>query len=338
MADKPKAVAVEVESTNPLKRLWVYITKKKNPKDVNTDKNPRNYLTKPRRFWLFNFITLCVLIVIGLTAKIYIDKKNTAFTIDGIRYSIKDLNNVFKRSQNKDIDKKDIKNTYIELEKIKLAAKKIRITVDSNVLDTTTKQNFQETSFNDTSIIKQKFAYELALAEQLHRSYVGDYVGYLYVFPFGNKIPQESADPIIGAGDKTAIESDKQYAQQKVNYYYDQLKSGKMDNDKVIKEIMADRRFMYTNSTNDSVKFESTNQNPWETTIRSSTAITMIKGLTKVGLSDIKTSQVRNTQTKAMEDDGYYFIDLKNLGIARQDIIQLYEKTLKALKVKIYVQ
>jgi len=67
MSDKPKAVAVSVGKENPIKRLWGFVTKKKNnnSKDVNPEKKPNRILGKPVRFWLI--LLLMVFMITGLT-------------------------------------------------------------------------------------------------------------------------------------------------------------------------------------------------------------------------------------------------------------------------------
>lgn len=75
MDEEPKAVVVKTEKTNPLKKVWSSITKKKsnNPKDIKRVDNPNKKslkipnLNKSARFWattIIIFVLACGIFVI----------------------------------------------------------------------------------------------------------------------------------------------------------------------------------------------------------------------------------------------------------------------------------
>lgn len=111
MTDKPKAVAVKVGETNPLKRMWSFITRKKNssPKYVSPDNIPRRLLGKSKQFRLI----LVIIVVLCITAYLYfsnIPSKNKPITsekkpqtISELYTTVNDLNSQGKYKEAREI-------------------------------------------------------------------------------------------------------------------------------------------------------------------------------------------------------------------------------------------
>lgn len=287
-------------------------------------------------------ITIAAIFVIGITTITfgYIllkEKPRAAFTINGKHYSLADYQTAIGNPQNKKLAKDSAKNAYIEIAKMMYVADKLDIEVSTDKLDQTARAQYRISNYNSLTTVQQQFVYQIVLESVISSQQYGDFSGYVYVFPFDNKIPQDSAVEIPGAGDQAAIERDRQYAQAQADYYHQQLTSGALKNDDAIGLIKADRRLAYVNSFNDSVKFENSTLALWPQAIQKEDIMKFITSLKSTGISEIQTLQVKNTQTGQMTNGRYYFVNLLRAGKARVDLSSRYQKLLGSLKVKLYV-
>lgn len=290
-----------------------------------------------------NHIIVVGLAVLLLTSGVFFayayQRHDTAFIINGERYSKVKFEDKLNKLPNQSMlksgqsSRSKIFSSYIELEKMRFAARKSGINMPISLLNQISQQHYAK-NFNELATTQQQGIYQQAIATQVPITKAGDFAGYVYVFPFSNNIPSgaiQSSD----TGNKVAIAKDKQYAQQEALFYRDQLQSKKMTNAQALSAVLSDKLLRYLNSSNDSTQFVNTITQSWETTIRSHEITAFIKSLKKAGLSEIQTLKIQNNKTGQQEDARYYFVDLSRVGSAVDNADTQYQNVLQSLAVKI---
>lgn len=349
MSDKPKAVAVKVGESNPIKRVWGSITGK-NKNNRNPDKKPKQTLGKPGRIW---FILVAAVVIGGLITWWFIknapkstnNKDKVVFVINGKKYKeteVKQYTDFLTIDLGK--NKEDATKDVFELLKYKIVAQKLDIKLSTEQIKATT-ENFNRiyASYKDTSEYK-KWVELASLKESIDKNFMTysdklGYKGYSFILWFGNHISYtEDYTPPGGYGNKTFIEEDRNYAKQRADYYHDQLKNSKMSPDKALEEIKKDPKlgYHYTAGANLSVRFGTDLEKSWDSQVQYNSVKEYINNNSKIALSDVligKTTGIISAKGQREERETFYYI-VKIDGTAPSRV-QL-QNELKALKTNYY--
>jgi len=358
MADKPKAVAVNVSRANLLRRVRGFISRKKNnnPKDGKPSKKPLKLpnLVKSKRFWLTT-TTVVIIIALGYgslwwyrsnTAKSTIGKGKTIFIIEGKKYKDTEVES-YTDFLTKYLEKEEeaaVKEVF-ELIKYKTAAEKVGISLsDTRITDARKLLDEQNDVYKDTSEYKKWAELEsvrVAVDQSLQSSSEDTaYKGYSYIFWFGNRLSYTpDFTPPGGYGDEKKVKEDRDYAKQRADYYHDQIKNGKITEDQAIKEIKDDPKlcYQYNAGSNFSVRFGSELSKSWSKQIyyksvsdyaSKNSAIEL--GDVRVGKTFVKKSLAENTEYEEAETF-YYFVKMEGESSIST---KKFNQTLEALKTE----
>lgn len=264
---------------------------------------------------------------------------DVAFTINGKSYSKSDLQKQFDDPKNGGLAKKQIFESYLELEKQKYVLDKLKVAVSDVDIKNSEKKLFPSDSSN-LNINQRLLAYANARQIALQNVYSGDYSGGILVFPYTRKLEQSAKGRELGWGDPKLIEEDKKYALDKANYYKDKLAKKEISLAKAVEEIRNDPKLRYYNAQNDSTEFGNSGDNPfgsWNLKISNISIANYVKDQDKTGVKDIQTFQTQLGTSDESSDAGYFFVDLSKVLKANEKIFEQYDKELNNLKVKVYV-
>ncbi len=294
----------------------------------------------------FGLIIFGVLAAAGLLFLIIANLNDTAFTIDGKKFTKSDVKKVQDEAAKDKVNAQEALDTMIDTEKRRAAAAKVGAEPSEQQLESAIASKYpHQVDASQASAWRRVAAYGQAQETALAQAKEGYYDGDAFYFYFSRL--QEALtgmasleQPPENYRDAAAIAKDREYAQDKVQYYYDQIKNKSMTGEKVTAEILKDAKLAPRFSSNRSGHFRVNDQGEQSLTnsLTESTKLVWredVLAMTSPGLTEIKLGQVTlfDKPNNPQVDGYFYFVNLKLIVKAQPDIEQQYNAALSAVKV-----
>jgi hypothetical protein len=285
---------------------------------------------KSRSIFIY-LLPVTVFIVAGLIFWVYrSNNSGIVFTVNGQKYTQKDVSNIvayplkFHRSSRNSLSWQAY--NYLRREQ---AARNLNIEPSSDQINQAEITEFgknTKNNINNTPWIKL-VSYDTALKQNLSTNNLGTYQGYSFIFWFGQHLEKGPAYTAPDFGNKALIKSDKSYASNRANYYYNKLKSTSMSPNDVLSAVQHDDKLSFALPNNkflsQSVQFGVNSNETWRQTVFYPDIMNYISSQNRPGLSSIHTGKISITsKSKTANDyaDGYYYIvqlnEAKQVGIS----------------------
>lgn len=278
------------------------------------------------------FILLIVIAVGGFVAIKYgpLGANGVALQIDDQKFTHKQIDDYLKYpTQTLKQSRKDATETLINYLKIKVAADKLKIKPTGKELDAEYLNAGAKAPYSDKWVSLVTLVNAIGTIEQ--QSNATAISGYSYIFFFGNKAIAGPADsPAKGYGDKKQIETDRAYAKQQADKYYEQMRKGASVAQKTLDQVRADPRLSidYVPGSSYSVRFGKDSSKRWQSQVFYPEVVSAIVAQKKPGLSsNVATGKVSDTNAF------YYFFFLDQSKLTTKDKM---DAEIQSLKVKRY--
>lgn len=244
------------------------------------------------------------------------DKGKVVFVIEGENYYQNDLEPVLKYPYNRGLEKDEAAKEAFELYKKIKAAKKLDINpaeeeIQSEKLKLIKELGGEYNEPDDTpwiDLLAQSNAIDKAVSAQQN------YKGYSFDVFFGQHLQYGPAFKPEDLNDQQLAAEDKQYAEEKANFYHDQLKTNKMTPDEVLKALNSDRRLsaLPAGKTSYSVKFgySDDEDTSWSNEIFHQSIVDFVQNQQQTGLSDIQIGEASVDGSATNFADMYYYFVL----------------------------
>ena len=299
-------------------------------------------------------ILVIIVIVAGLLIENSRNHKQVVFIVNGTKYSQSDINKLIAYPLNQKIsDRNSLSMVAFNYYKNIAVAKQLGIGLSNNEINQlipTITVPKASTAEKDSPWIALT-AYNSGIQQELLSRSLSSYSGYAYVFYFAQHI-QTGLIPstIPNMGNAQAIAEDKSYAQNKANYYYNQLKSKAMTPAQILTAVKSDPKLCdsYLLDSCQSVHFQTTRASNFsdsyaEQLTGSPDIVSFVSQSTSAGLSPIKTGQVA-VVTSASESSKdykyinayYYFVDLQSAHHVPSNVKQLFQEDVKKISATYY--
>jgi hypothetical protein len=294
------------------------------------------------------FLLLAVLLL-GLIAYFIFHEyssshSKTVFTVEGTQYTQDDISKLISYPLSTAVASRDslTKQAFNYLKR-EQAAK------DLNVQPTSAQMTFiKKTLFSSTTTNKEKssqwaalLVYDQALQKQLNSPDPSIYQGYSFIFWFGQDLESGPVYTSPDFGNTQLVAQNRAYAQNRANYYYNQLKIGKMTDDQVLAALQNDPKLSFTFPTSaisQSVHFGLDPTQDWKDQVAYPDISKYVDSQSKPGLSPIKTGQlsiVKPGSTEATSTDAYFYVvKLTYVKKIPDDIAKQFAAKLDSMQTK----
>lgn len=271
---------------------------------------------------------VAVLVLVGLGFWFYhMHKENhpgknsgVVFVINGKSYTKTTVNSIIAyplklQSNNRDVLTKKAYN-YLKREQ---AAQQLNIVPTSQEISQAELMNFGPKLSNQLQSLSwvRLVSYDAALQQNLYTNNLSQYQGYSYIFWFGQALETGPAYTVPNFGNTQQVAQDRTYAKSRANYYYGQLKNGKMTASQVLKAVQDDPKLGYAlpgnRSISQSTQFGSSSAKTWSEQVVYPDIIAYINSQSNSGLSSIRTGKIGvvplpNPKLSKDYADGYFYI------------------------------
>lgn len=273
-----------------------------------------------------------------------LEKGALVFTIDDKGYyesEIKPMVGYITDSFKK--DNKEALDSLVDLYKYKAVAGKLGFSPSQEAIDSQKEVLIKNTYMNDVD--KKGFgewinlvAFKEAIAVNFSMQSADDdnsFKGYSFIFWFGNRIARsDDYIPPGGYDNLELLNSDKEYAKQKAEYYHKQLTDKKMTLDEVLEAVSSDPKIglLYTTDKPLSKKFGYNIASLWQDQVGYEDVSSFIKSHPQKGLSAIQTGKIDSSlsgESSDMIDAFYYFVDIDGENVSKGT----FDATLNSLKI-----
>lgn len=165
--------------------------------------------------------------------------------------------------------------------------------------------------------------------------------GYSMVFWFGQKIeksPESVRALPDGFGDAQKIEEDKQYAKQRADYYYEQLKNGAITPEQVIEAIKQDHRISYNPDTGYtfSTQFGTKSDISWRNQVFYQDIKDFLATDAKQGLNEVRLGKTGVNGNQDDTETYYYIVSLDKGSPSDVNAAKTFAESVKNLKAQYY--
>lgn len=274
---------------------------------------------------------------------------NVAFSIDGKDYSKQEINMLIEFPVLVGTSKEDAAKQAFDMYKKQAAAQKTGIVIEQTAIEAERKElypNYSDDLDENTKNWMNLVSYDSALNKLSNQTSVyTDATGYIYIFWFGKNIVYDPIGTNPDYGNDDAIAKDREYADSRAKYYYNQIESGSMSADKALEEIKSDPKLGLTdgNSDNISIKFDSISSNLAPNSkllyVPQDILNQVIKVSSNQGLDSIRTATISNQEdipegSQAQNPEVlYYFIYIDKPATKSFDMNQ-YSSNLETINTQ----
>lgn len=287
---------------------------------------------------------LASLLIFGTDVK---DNKATlpqgiVFSIEGKEYNEQEVRDLIKYSTtvNGVGEEEASKVAFESLKKVRVA-EKMNISLPQEIIDKRKAEiigNGSQPDLNDPAQAQYSSWLDLIAKANAIEALVGTanptgLKGHSYVYYFGQHLQYDPSRKPVGADDPLYIDKDKKFAEDRANFYHNQIKSGQLDPKTALEKTKVDLSSSdgSVKSNSYSTSFDSSSQISWEGDVYFGSIIEHIKKATSLGLSEIsigKAANMSNSETEMY----YYFVYLESIakGVSKDE----FDKKLTELQAE----
>lgn len=302
-------------------------------------------LRKSRR-WPWLVLTVGVAIGVGLVYIFVIDPNKIALTVGSKKYTKRELQKIVDEAAKNGVSRDEAVKKLTDYEKHKQVAAKLGVEPTNDQLATAGKavQNDTKSKVDENSMWYKIIAYPSAIEAAISQAEAGYYAGTVFIFYFSRLIEPLSSSQTMTAEMEavhrkpSAIAADRAYSQGRADYYYGELKAGRMTAPQVISAIKADNRLNPNGALNQSGEFTTS---PDGLSFMGDGAAIKIGGgwtdslplISSTGLTDIKVGKVVQTDLPGnpQVDGNFYFVKVDSIKNPVESIRQQFDKEMKSL-------
>lgn len=264
------------------------------------------------------------------------------FVIEGEEYRESTVNHLVDFSMSRGLSREEAVRQAFELGKKKKTAEKLGIKPLAQDVESQKQQLIEDLKGEEEFTERYNPWFDLLAYTNAVDEYVGttpnnSYKGYVFDVPFGQHIQYGPAFTPEGLNDPVLIEQDKKYAEEKANYYHEQLKNNSIPPEQVLQELNNDRKLSALESGNatNSVKFGYDPNVNWQDEVYYQSVSEYIKQSENTGLSDVKIGQASVDSTPENQADMYfYFVLVEKLAESKSVSKQAFEEELAKLNAE----
>jgi hypothetical protein len=267
-------------------------------------------------------------------------QKNVVFTVQGISYSRQYVSSLisYPLSVRGYSARESLTEQAFSYLKSKQVAEDLNIQPTNGEIVLAKDQSYfpNETSQDKSSKWTELVSYNQALQQELRSNSPSIYQGYSFVFWFGHYLETGPVYTTPNYGNPQLIAQDRAYAQGRANYYYQQLKSGKVSAAAALSAVQNDPKLSFvfpTSTISLSVHFGFDSSEGWQNQVEYTDIMNYINSQSKPGLSQLLTGKIdsKNDPSKSV-DAYYYFVKLTYAKKIPANISTQFSSKLASLK------
>ena len=289
---------------------------------------------------------LLVVIALGISAAIMKSGDESPdrviFVIEGEEYRESTVNHLIDFSMSRGLSREEAAKQAFELAKKKKTAEKLNLKPLAQEVEVQKQQLIEDLKGEEEFTERYNPWFDLLAYTNAVEEYVGtmpnnSYKGYVFDIPFGQHIQYGPAFTPDDLNDPVLIEQDKKYAEEKANYYHEQLKNNSIPPEQVLQELNNDRKLSALESGNatNSVKFGYDPNVNWQDEVYYQSVGEYILSSQNTGLSDVKIGQASVDSTPENQADMYfYFVLIEKLAESNDVSKQTFEEELAKLNAE----
>lgn len=302
-------------------------------------------VTHKRLVVVISFVLLIVLALVssgGIMKSGDESSERAIFVVEGEEYRQSTVNGLIDFPLSRGLSREEATKEAFELVKKKKTAEKLGIKPTPQEVEVQKQELIKNLKDEEEFTERYNPWFDLLAYTNVVEKYIGttpnnSYKGYVFDIPFGQHIQYGPAFTPKGLNDPDLIEQDKKYAEEKANYYHEQLRNNAFSPDQVLQELNNDRKLSALKSGNatQSVKFGYDPEVNWRDEIYYQAVSEYIMQSENTGLSDVKIGQASVDSTPENKADMYfYFVLTEKLAESKGVSKQAFEDELAKLNTE----
>lgn len=289
----------------------------------NYNKSPTDGVKSPWRI-IITFSVIVLILALGFFILMQ-RKTSSAFEIDGKYYSKSQIKGMSDYATKYGAEGGDAAKNIFEMYRIKTASQKTGI--EPTIKDiNSAKNDLKLPNYNKYSEDYIELAAYVSALEKSYLTYSFDKSsGYSFVFDFSKDMQEDNS---VGPN----YESDKQYAKNRAEYYYKQLKEKKITPDQLLVAIKKDNRIGRLPL---SVRYGPNNNGGLKSQLFNNDIYNYVISQKKPGLSNIMVAEVQNSigiENPKYRDGHYFFVLIETVGSKYANPSKTIQETMNAQK------